>query len=62
MKYRLIVKEEAARETLESFLWYESQQQGLGNDFLLHIQESINLLRRSHLLFRKYLRNSGKCL
>ncbi len=31
---KLIIKEEAARETIEAFLWYETTNKGLGESFL----------------------------
>ncbi len=34
MSRTLVVKEEAARETIESYLWYETRAEGLGESFL----------------------------
>ncbi len=33
MSYELILKEEADREVIEGYIWYEQQQSGLGNFF-----------------------------
>jgi hypothetical protein len=34
MKYELIIKEEANLEIIESYLYYESKSEGLGEKFL----------------------------
>jgi len=39
MAYNLIIKEEADADALESFLYYEEQQDGLGERFLESLQQ-----------------------
>ncbi len=49
----------AERELFEAFSWYEHQRKGLGADFLLCIDESIERLKhnpQSHLIVHKEIR------
>ena len=39
MKYRLVIQEEARREVIEAFVWYEEQQPDMGEDFLQVLDE-----------------------
>jgi mRNA-degrading endonuclease RelE of RelBE toxin-antitoxin system len=44
MPFNIIIKEEALSEALEAYLYYEEQQEGLGDNFvrtLLHCYEQI---------------------
>ena len=38
MKYCLIIKEEANREIIDSYLYYESKSKGLGEKFLENLE------------------------
>ncbi len=38
MNYELIFKEEADREVIEGYIWYEKQQPGLGELFLEEVE------------------------
>ena len=39
MNYELIFKEEADNEVIESYVWYEKQQPGLGELFLEEVEK-----------------------
>jgi hypothetical protein len=53
MSFRLIVKEEADREIIKSFLWYEEQWDGLGEEFLQHIEKSLDAITSHPLQHQK---------
>lgn len=53
MTYHLIIKEEVEKETIEAFVWYECRQQGLGNDFLLQLEEHLNNIVNQPFLYQK---------
>lgn len=46
MEYSVIVKEEAQLEAIEAYLYYEEQQEGLGERFLLSLQRRYTSLSR----------------
>ena len=47
MIYKLIIRPEAEAELEEAFVWYEQQVAGLGSQFLLALDATINSLRRN---------------
>lgn len=51
MNYRLVIKEEADLEIIESYLWYEEQQPGLGEDFLQEVEEYLELIRLNPYIY-----------
>lgn len=62
MKYKTIVRPEAENDLKEAFSWYEDKRQGLGYDFLLHIDAGIRFIERNPEIYppeyketRKYL-------
>jgi plasmid stabilization system protein ParE len=42
----LIVAPEAVQDLAEAYAWYESQRVGLGEDFLVRVDASIQAIRR----------------
>lgn len=44
MKYDLIIKEEADEDVVNAFLWYEEQKEGLGDKFLLCLDEYYSVI------------------
>jgi len=50
---KLIIKEEAARETIEAFLWYETTNKGLGESFLGELEECYHKIMRNPEAFQK---------
>jgi hypothetical protein len=53
MKYALVLKEEAAQETIEAFLWYEVRSLGLGESFLEELEECYNRVVQHPESFQK---------
>jgi hypothetical protein len=47
MKYKLIGRPEAEDELSEAFMWYESKREGLGYDFLLHVDAGFRFIERN---------------
>jgi toxin ParE1/3/4 len=41
VNYRLIIREQAEADIAEAALWYQEQRAGLGDEFLLDIQDAI---------------------
>ena len=52
MTYKLLVKEEARLEIIEAFLYYESQQTGLGLKFTEHIEKYFHIIQDNPLLYQ----------
>ena len=46
MKYKLIVRPEAESELLEAVKWYEEKVRGLGANFLLNVEATIESILR----------------
>ena len=51
MNYELIFKEEADNEVIESYVWYEKQQPGLGELFLEEVEKYLNIIKKKPHLF-----------
>ncbi len=47
MNYKLMIRAEAEAELEEAYVWYEQQVAGLGSQFLLAVDATINSLRRN---------------
>ena len=47
MKKQIIIRSEAEADIQDAFLWYERQRNGLGNDFLLCVEEALSKIRRT---------------
>lgn len=47
MKYELILKEEANLEIIDSYLYYESKSDGLGDKFLNHLEIHFDRIRKN---------------
>lgn len=61
MSYRIVFKEEAYNDVLETRLWYESRQKGLGNRFLDEIEEHLKIIEREPRLFQTRKNNWRYC-
>ena len=49
MSYQVIIAESAELDIRDSYLWYESQQDHLGDKFRNHIEDSINSIAQNPL-------------
>lgn len=47
MTFDLIIRPEAEAEITEAFVWYEERVTGLGSDFLLNVDASLQAIRRN---------------
>jgi len=47
MKKEIIIRPAAKLEIAEAYRWYEERRDGLGNDFLLCVEESLEKIGRS---------------
>ena len=55
MNYRLLISDESSLDIIDTFLWYETQREGLGKDFELCLEAGFNtLLRNPHICQIKY--------
>ena len=55
--FDLIVKDEAAAETKDSYLWYEERKKGLGDDFLLSVQKTLVEIKNNPFSYHKIYKN-----
>jgi len=54
MAFTLTVRPEAELDIDDQYLAYESKRVGLGHDFLLCIEEALDKLLRTPLIYRKF--------
>ncbi len=62
MTHKLILRPEAENELQDGFGWYELQVPGLGSQFLIAVDATINSIRRHPLQYpivRKNIRRVG---
>jgi hypothetical protein len=52
MSYSVVFLEKAISEMNDSYQWYELQQQGLGEKFLIEIEEYKNIIRKHPELYK----------
>jgi toxin ParE1/3/4 len=62
MSYKIILRPEAQSELAEAYRWYEEQRKGLGEDFLLCIEESLERIRHSPKSFPIVYRGARQIL
>lgn len=51
MNYSLEIKEEAAVEISDVYIWYEERKVGLGSEFLNSLEDSLSKIVRKPLLY-----------
>ena len=62
MTYELIVKPEAEADIEESFIWYEEQAVGLGQDFRGELRRTISRIETNPLSFPKIYKLTRRAL
>jgi toxin ParE1/3/4 len=62
MKRPLILRPEAEKDLAEAYEWYETQFQGLGSDFLLHVEAALSSLQRSPQGYPVIYKSVHRCL
>ena len=61
MKYDLVIKEEAELDISESYQWYESKRNGLGEKFLNFLDEYFNGIQQSPTHYQERNNNRRYC-
>ncbi len=62
MKKQIIIRPEAEADIQDAFLWYEQQRNGLGNDFLLCVEEALSMIRRTPEMYPRVHKNVYRSL
>jgi plasmid stabilization system protein ParE len=62
MKFEIIVQPLAEQDIRDAFDWYEDKRNGLGYDFLLHIDAGFELILRDPFAFPIEYKNTRKHL
>ena len=57
MSYKISLLEEAENELDESFIWYETQKIGLGDEFISHIEKSFEFIKNNPQASQKKRKN-----
>ena len=52
MSYRLLIRKRAELQITEAYIWYETKQLNLGNDFLSSIEDSLNIINLNPQAFQ----------
>jgi plasmid stabilization system protein ParE len=52
MKYTIVIKEEAAQESIEAYLWYEDKNAGLGEAFFENLDECYSRIEKNPEAFQ----------
>ena len=61
MAYKLLLSDEAKLDILDAYSWYEFQRKGLGWDFELCIEASLNSIQRNPISYQKKYREIHIC-
>ena len=59
---QIIVRPEAEADITDAYKWYESQRKGLGEGFLLCIEESLARISRKPSIYRQVHKNVRRIL
>lgn len=46
MEYKILYLEEAETDIDESYIWYETQRIGLGNEFIQHLEIAFDFIKK----------------
>lgn len=57
MSHGVIIRRRAETQIHEAFIWYEAQRKGLGDDFLLCLESSLNRTQDNPGIFQKKYKN-----
>lgn len=60
LTYRIVFRPQAEAEITEAADWYEAQRQGLGQDFLRKVDQTISTVADNPLRFRTILRETRR--
>lgn len=62
MQKEIIIRLEAESDIKDAYQWYESQRKGLGEDFLLCIEEALERIVRKPAIYSKIYKNIKRVL
>lgn len=62
MTYSFVLRDEAVREYTEAFIWYEEQQDGLGDLFKLIFQNKLKSICNNPLHYKKSYKSYHEAL
>ena len=62
MSYKLILRQEAERDLVEAYKWYEEKVPGLGTDFLAVIERALESIQQNPARFPIIYRNVRRAL
>lgn len=62
MSYKLILRQEAERDLVEAYKWYEEKVPGLGTDFLAVIERALESIQDNPARFPVIYRNVRRAL
>ena len=62
MNYKLIIRPEAELDLEDAFLWYESQDIGLGSEFVRAIDNCISMIGRNPLSYSLIYQEARRAL
>jgi toxin ParE1/3/4 len=62
MRYKLIIRPEAEAELLQAVKWYEEKIKGLGTNFLLNIEATIESILRIPEAYTPTYKNTRRAL
>jgi plasmid stabilization system protein ParE len=60
--YRIVVRPEADAEIADAARWYESQEHGLGFEFLRAFRTAVAVLRRNPFTYQKVMMETRRVL
>jgi len=62
MEYEIIIRPEAEEDLTKTFVWYEDKRQGLGFDFLLHVDAGMRFIARNPQIYAPVYKKTRKHL
>jgi plasmid stabilization system protein ParE len=62
MRHNLVISDEAEGDIEQAYLWYEQQQNGLGDEFLLEVEKCFTDISSASLSFGFRKKNIRGCL
>jgi plasmid stabilization system protein ParE len=62
MSYKMILRQEAERDLVEAYKWYEEKVPGLGADFLAVIERALESIQENPARFPVIYRNVHRAL
>lgn len=57
MDFKINIREEALKDLIRGYLWYEDQKKGLGSDFVAEFESCLKYLKRHPEAFPKKKRS-----